>query len=494
MTFQDLLLCEPLLHAVQDQGYTIPTPIQLAAIPHVLAGTDLLGCAQTGTGKTAAFALPILHHLMQHAPSVGRRPIRTLVLAPTRELAAQIADSFRTYGRHTGLRFTVIFGGVGQNPQVAALKAGVDVVIATPGRLLDLMNQRFVDLSQLQHFVLDEADNMLDMGFIPDIRRIVSKIPVKRQTMLFSATMPNGIRQLADSILRKPISVQVSPIAAPAELVDQTVYFVDKVDKPSMLVNFLRTSGAKRVLVFSRTKHGADKIVRNLNNNGIRGEAIHGNKSQNARVRAMNNFKASQPPVLVATDIAARGLDIDEVSHVVNYELPNVPETYVHRIGRTGRAGATGIAISFCDRDERSFLRDIERLINRQIPVASTPGELPKLKFVQPHPVPAQHATGSGHTPSAARPRPMHDSADRPHAHAPHQPSPQMKPALAKHPHHRVGQGVAPTDSGAAGRGATVVGQGAGRGAFKHPIFGTNASAGGKRPHRKGPGGPSRFR
>lgn len=409
MKFSDLRLIEPILRAVAAEGYATPTPIQQKAIPHVLEGRDLLGCAQTGTGKTAAFALPILQRLMlssnarhssdvcatalepwrsarQSPPATAQeqwhtkprrarngclRRIRALVLAPTRELAGQINDSFRAYGRNTALRSTVIYGGVSQQPQTRALQEGVDILVATPGRLLDLMNQGYVDLSSVEAFVLDEADNMLDMGFIHDIRKVVPKLPRQRQTMLFSATMPDEIRQLADTILRNPVSVAVTPVASTVDTVEQSVYLVDKPFKPAMLTHFLNNNAVARMLVFARTKHGADRLARHLTREGIRAEAIHGNKSQNARNRVMDQFKSGSPPVLVATDIAARGLDIDNVSHVVNYDLPNVPETYVHRIGRTARAGASGVAISFCDCDERGLLRDIERLIRKSLPVRS---------------------------------------------------------------------------------------------------------------------------
>lgn len=373
MTFSDLRLSEPILRAVAAEGYTTPTPIQMKAVPHVLEGRDLLGCAQTGTGKTAAFALPILHRLHQaNGRSQGRiRAIRVLVLAPTRELASQIHESFRAYGRNTRLRSVAIYGGVTQNPQTQALREGVDILVATPGRLMDLMEQGYIDLRSVEVFVLDEADNMLDMGFIHDIRKIVPKLPRQRQTLLFSATMPEEIRQLADTILHKPVSVAVTPVASTVDTVEQSVYLVDKPFKPAMLSHYLNNNAVERVLVFARTKHGADRLARHLERGGIRAEAIHGNKSQNARNRAMALFKSGSPPVLVATDIAARGLDIDNVSHVVNYDMPNVPEVYVHRIGRTARAGASGVAVSFCDVEERSLLRDVERLIRKSIPVRS---------------------------------------------------------------------------------------------------------------------------
>ena len=379
MTFEQFGLSSPLLRAVSSQGYTSPTPIQSQAIPHVLAGTDVLGCAQTGTGKTAAFALPILHRLTQAAqpPRERGRPIRVLVLSPTRELAAQIADSFRTYGRHTGLRHAVVFGGVSQRPQVHDLQRGVDILVATPGRLVDLMNQRFVDLSSVEIFVLDEADRMLDMGFLPDLRRVQAKLPARRQTLLFSATMPEEIRRLADSMLRDPVRIRIAPVEATTALIAESVCFVPKQHKPQLLADLLTTQEVARALVFTRTKHGADRVARQLNKAGIRAEAMHGNKSQSARQRTLAGFKSNRPPVLVATDVAARGIDVDGVSHVFNYDLPHEPEMYVHRIGRTGRAGASGIAVSFCDHEERKLLQAIERLIRRKLLVerALTPEE-----------------------------------------------------------------------------------------------------------------------
>ena len=373
MTFAQLRLAEPILRALSNEGYSTPTPIQAQAIPHVLDGRDVLGCAQTGTGKTAAFALPILHRLAaEHVPhpnGARHRKIRCLVLSPTRELALQIDESFRTYGKQLHLRSAVIFGGVGQGAQTQALRAGVDVLVATPGRLLDLMNQGYVDLTGVETFVLDEADRMLDMGFIHDIRRIIPKLPPRRQNLLFSATMPPDIRQLANTILREPAVVQVAPVSATAERVRQFAYFVEKRDKPTLLAHYINSNAITRVLVFTRTKHGADRVVKQLSKGGIRAEAIHGNKAQNARQRALANFKSDNPPVLVATDIAARGIDVDDVSHVVNFDVPNVAETYVHRIGRTARAGASGVAVSFVDSEERSYLRDIERLTRQQIEV-----------------------------------------------------------------------------------------------------------------------------
>jgi ATP-dependent RNA helicase RhlE len=371
MPFTTLGLAEPLLRALRDEGYTSPTPIQVRAIPPALAGQDLLGCAQTGTGKTAAFALPIIQRLSAHLGQAHPRPIRCLVLTPTRELAAQIHESFRAYGRHVRVSHTVIFGGVGQHPQVQALRRGVDVLVATPGRLLDLMNQGHVRLSSVEIFVLDEADRMLDMGFINDIRKIVRELPQKRQTLFFSATMPREIQSLADGLLHEPVRVEVAAVSSAAETVTQSLYFVAKPNKPALLKHLLNDRSISRVLVFTRTKHGADKVCRHLEQSGIKAEAIHGNKSQNARIRALENFRRGATRVLVASDLAARGLDIDSITHVVNFDLPNEPETYVHRIGRTGRAGASGIAISFCDSEERAFLRDIERMLRKPVPVVA---------------------------------------------------------------------------------------------------------------------------
>lgn len=371
MTFNDLGIIAPILKALEAEGYTHPTPIQEQAIPILLRGRDLLGCAQTGTGKTAAFAVPILQHLYNEGvPAArGQRPIRALVVAPTRELAIQIDESFTAYGKFTGLRSTVIFGGVKQGSQVSAVQNGVDILVATPGRLLDLMNQGFVSLNQVRYAVLDEADHMLDMGFIHDIRKIVAKLPPKRQSLFFSATMPPEIVELSGKILGTPDKVTVRPEQATADKVSQGVYFVNKDDKPKLLVHLLQTEKAESVLIFSRTKHGANKIVKILDKAGIEGAAIHGNKSQGARQKALNEFKSGEISVLVATDIAARGIDVDELALVINYDLPNIPETYVHRIGRTGRARASGMALSFCDGEERAFLRDIQRLIRQDVPV-----------------------------------------------------------------------------------------------------------------------------
>ncbi len=371
-SFQTFGLRPEILRAVAEKNYAVPTPIQEKAIPLVLQGKDVLGCAQTGTGKTAAFALPILHRL-QETPwkGNGRRPIRVLVLTPTRELASQIAESFGAYGRHTGIKDAVVFGGVHQGPQAQALRRGIDILVATPGRLLDLMSQGLVELRTVETFVLDEADRMLDMGFIQDIRRIIDRIPAKRQTLFFSATMPREIQGLADTILRNPVKVAATPVATPAEAVEQRIHYVEKHEKIELLKHLLAGESVKNALVFTRTKHGADGVTRQLARYNVRAEASHGNKTQNAREKALGNFKRGLTRVLVATDIAARGLDIVDLSHVINFDLPNEPESYVHRIGRTGRAGASGIAWSFCSFEERPFLAGIERLIRRHLPVAA---------------------------------------------------------------------------------------------------------------------------
>lgn len=370
MLFQDLGLIEPLMKALDTEGYTHPTPIQQQAIPVVLQHRDLLGCAQTGTGKTAAFSLPILQILhAERAKKPAGRNMRVLILTPTRELAIQINESLAAYGRNTGVRHAVIFGGVGQEPQVQALKRGVDIVVATPGRLLDLMNQGYVHLNELGIFVLDEADRMLDMGFIHDVKKVIAKLPTQRQTLFFSATMPPEIAKLADSILKDPVKVEVTPISSTAELVTQSIYFTDKRDKKNLLEHLLKKPQVKSALVFTRTKHGANRVAADLNKVGIRAEAIHGNKSQTARQSALQNFKNGKLRALVATDIAARGIDIEELSHVINFELPNIPETYVHRIGRTGRAGFSGEAWSLCDAEEIPYLKDIQKLIGKVVPV-----------------------------------------------------------------------------------------------------------------------------
>ena len=372
MAFKKLELIEPILKALNEEGYTTPTPIQAQAIPLVLAKRDLLGCAQTGTGKTAAFAIPILQLLYQDKKTEqGPARIKVLILTPTRELAIQIDESFAAYGRYTRLTHTVIFGGVSQLQQTNALRRGVDILVATPGRLLDLISQGFVDLKHLSIFVLDEADRMLDMGFIHDVKRIITKLPAKRQTLFFSATMPPEIQKLSHVLLHDPAKVEVTPVSSTVDAIEQSLYFVDKKDKTNLLLHLLQDSKIINALVFTRTKHGADKVVKILHRAGVTSAAIHGNKSQNARQNALGNFKNGSIRVLVATDIAARGLDIDELSHVFNYELPDVPETYVHRIGRTGRAGNTGIAIAFCDAEERTELRDIQKLIDKTIPLVS---------------------------------------------------------------------------------------------------------------------------
>ena len=370
MSFENLNLIEPILKALKTEGYTTPTPIQEQSIPIILERKDLLGCAQTGTGKTAAFAIPILQILDGgKIYDQGPKAIKCLILTPTRELAIQIGESFSAYGRHTGLKHTVIFGGVSQGPQVTALRNGIDILIATPGRLLDLINQKFVHLHHLKIFVLDEADRMLDMGFIHDVKKIITKIPQKRQTLFFSATMPQEIQKLANTILVDPVKVEVTPPSSTADTIDQSIYFVEKGDKKKLLIHILNDKAIKSALIFTRTKHGADKITKDLVKAGIKTEAIHGNKSQNARQKALSNFKNGQLKALIATDIAARGIDIDELSHVINYELPNIPETYIHRIGRTGRAGFSGIALSFCDEEEMEYLKDIQKLISKTIPV-----------------------------------------------------------------------------------------------------------------------------
>jgi ATP-dependent RNA helicase RhlE len=376
MLFQKLDLAAPILKALEKEGYTKPTPIQLQAIPHVLNGRDILGLAQTGTGKTAAFALPILQLLQNKPTGKGYRHIRTLILTPTRELAVQIGESFEAYGRYTNVTHQVIFGGVSQHTQTIALRNGTDVLIATPGRLLDLMNQGYVHLDFLEMFILDEADRMLDMGFIHDVRKLVKALPKERQTMLFSATMPPQIAQLVASLLHQPVRIEVAPVSSPAEKIDQTVYFIPRQKKHQLLVHLLQEKKISRSLVFVRTKHGADKIARQLKKDNIRADAIHGNKSQVARQNALANFKSGKLKVLVATDIAARGIDVDSLEHVINFDLPDVPETYVHRIGRTGRNGASGKAISFCDKiDEMQNLRSINKLIGLKIPAVTHPFE-----------------------------------------------------------------------------------------------------------------------
>lgn len=370
MSFEKINLIKPIQKALAEEGYTVPTPIQRQAIPIILEKKDLLGCAQTGTGKTAAFALPILQILLEEKRTTHeKRIIHSLIITPTRELAIQIGDSFTAYGKHTGLKNMVVFGGVPQKAQTDKLKSGVDILIATPGRLLDLMNQNFIDLRHIKLFVLDEADRMLDMGFINDVKKIIAKLPTKRQSLFFSATMPPEIVKLANTILVDPIKVEITPESPTVEAITQSVYYVAKSDKKALLVHLLKDPAIASALVFTRTKHGADNVAKVLNKAKIHAEAIHGDKAQNTRQRALNNFKSRQIRVLVATDIAARGIDIDELSHVINFDIPNVPETYVHRIGRTGRAGLSGVAISLCDSEEKAYLKDILKLISVPIPV-----------------------------------------------------------------------------------------------------------------------------
>ena len=413
MTFKELGLTPALLRAVSELDYVTPTPIQQQAIPPVLAGRDLIGCAQTGTGKTAAFAVPILQRLQngpaRAAKNSGPRPIRALVLTPTRELALQIKESFDAYGRYLPFRNTVVFGGVGQNPQVAALKSGVDVLVATPGRLNDLIGQGYIDLSRVEYFVLDEADRMLDMGFIHDVRKVLAQLPAKeqRQTLLFSATMPAEIEQLAQQILTDPIEVAVTPVASTVDTVEQRVYKVDKANKRYLLADLLADKSLDSVLVFTRTKHGADRVVKELAREGFEAMAIHGNKSQNARQTALDSFKNGRIRILVATDIAARGIDINELACVVNYDLPNIPETYVHRIGRTARAGRSGLAVSFCMYEELAYLKDIEKLIQKKIPE------------ITDHPYPMQVFTAEPKAERAPRPPREGGSAPRGEAAAP---------------------------------------------------------------------------
>lgn len=390
--FKDLNLIAPIQKAIDESGYETPTPIQQQAIPPVLAGRDILGCAQTGTGKTAAFALPILQ-LLTGSKSAPHKNIKVLVVTPTRELAIQIEESFADYGKHLPLKHAVIFGGVNQNPQVGRLRNGVDILVATPGRLLDLVQQKIISLKDIEIFVLDEADRMLDMGFIHDIKKLLKILPPKRQNLFFSATMPKPIQELANTILHQPVKVEVTPESTTAETVQQTLYYVDKDNKIKLLHELTKNQIRESVLVFTRTKHGADKLVKALTKLGISAAAIHGNKSQNARQNALNNFKNKKIQMLVATDIAARGIDIDLLKYVVNFEVPNIPETYVHRIGRGGRAGAEGVAITLCDIDEKAYIRDIEKLIGMKIPQAENnpyPMENfelspPKQKQARPH-------------------------------------------------------------------------------------------------------------
>ena len=370
MLFSELNLISPIQKALIAQGYSEPTPIQMQAIPPLLEGSDLLGCAQTGTGKTAAFSIPILQSLsLGQGALKGKRQIKALIVAPTRELAIQIKDCFDAYGANLRLRSLVIFGGVGQTPQTRELEKGIDILVATPGRLLDLINQGYIDLGHVKHFVLDEADQMLDMGMLHDVKKIITYLPKERQTMFFSATMPAEIAVLADTILKHPVKIAITPVFSPIDIIEQEVYFVDKENKTNLLVHLLKDRNYDSVLVFSKTKHGADKIVKELDKRGFASVAIHGNKSQTNRQQALKDFKDRKIRILVATDIAARGLDIQELSHVINYNLPEVPETYIHRIGRTGRAGLGGKAISFCDFEEKPLLKDIQKLIGKTLPV-----------------------------------------------------------------------------------------------------------------------------
>ena len=422
MKFADLGLIEPLLRALAEEKYETATPIQVRAIPVVLEGKDVLGSAQTGTGKTAAFALPILQRMSKQPPG---RAARCLVLAPTRELATQIAEGFRAYGRHVSARTVTIFGGVSQNHQVAQMRRGVDVIVATPGRLLDLYEQRLVDFRSIETFVLDEADRMLDMGFIDPIRKIASMVPEKRQTLMFSATMPTEIRRLADALLKNPVRVEAPNVKSAEPKIEETVYFVDKPKKSALLAHLFEHLSMARTIVFTRTKHGADKVVRHLHRYGIRAEAIHGNKSQNQRQRALDNFKAGKTPMLVATDIASRGIDVDMVTHVVNYDLTHEPETYVHRIGRTGRAGQTGVAVSFCDHEEKSSLKAIEKLLKRAIPVEY---DMPKLEAAPKHELDHEERDGPQRGGRRER-RPSRDEGRpaRPYAPRSHEPREQHR-------------------------------------------------------------------
>ncbi len=394
MTFDELNIIQPIARALKQKGYEHPTPIQAKAIPPMLKGFDVFGTAQTGTGKTAAFAIPILQKLYESAADRKTVGIRALVLAPTRELAIQISESFSDYSKGLGLRHLVIYGGVSQNPQTAAIRKGVDILIATPGRLIDLINQGFIHLNQVNYFILDEADRMLDMGFAPDIKRIIAKLPKHKQTGFFTATIPNEIKALSDSLLNNPVRINVAPISAPAESVDQSVYFVEKADKRDMLKAIFASEEIETALIFTRTKHGADKVVRDLTKNGINAAAIHGNKSQQARQRVLQGFKDRTIHVLVATDIASRGIDVEKISHVINFELPEVPETYVHRIGRTGRAGESGKAISFCASEERGSLKDINKLLPQSIEIKNMIGFVPKVR--EPEDIAAEKAERPG--------------------------------------------------------------------------------------------------
>ena len=412
MQFQALKIIEPILKSLEEEGYTIPTPIQAQAIPLVLEGKDLLGCAQTGTGKTAAFAIPILQLLSANKSYDKKRKIRSLIVTPTRELAIQIEESFTAYGRHTGLTCAVIFGGVNQSQQTSILQRGVDILVATPGRLLDLMGQGYINLKEIEIFVLDEADRMLDMGFIHDVKRLIAVLPRQRQSLFFSATMPPEIVKLASTILINPTKVEVTPVSSTADTIKQYVFFVDRENKNALLLDVLDDDKIKTALVFTRTKHGADKVVKVLLKHNITAEAIHGNKGQNARQRALTNFKAQTTRVLVATDIAARGIDVDDLEFVINFEISNIAETYVHRIGRTGRAGAKGTALSFCDAEEKAYLNDIERLISKRIPVI----ENHPFPLVNHFPVKEPDHQRSSFNNSSSRPR-MNERGNRQNSH-----------------------------------------------------------------------------
>jgi len=444
-SFPELGLIQPILEAVQQQGYSSPTPIQKQAIPYILSKKDVLAVAQTGTGKTAAFALPLLQRMDESKKANLHNGIRTLILTPTRELASQIAESFEAYGKGLRISTAVIFGGVNQKPQVRALRQGVDVLIATPGRLLDLMNQRVVQFNRLETFVLDEADRMLDMGFINDVRKVVAAIPKVRQTLFFSATMPPDIKNLADRILTQPVRIEVTPVSSTVEMIQQSVFFVEKAKKTPLLIELLQDASISRSLVFTRTKREANIVAESLSKNRIRAEAIHGNKSQAARERALENIKLGHTRVLVATDIAARGIDIDNVTHVFNFNIPNIPETYVHRIGRTARAGTSGIAVSFCGGDEKSFLSDVEKLIRKKIPINETPSGLVAQSRPQ-HPRssrPPQHrqqrSEGGGHSfgksgGGPGRPGQPGQAAKKSKGNWGHNPSHKQKPSKVPHP------------------------------------------------------------
>ena len=441
--FTNLGLATPILKALANEGYTTPTPIQAKAIPHILAGRDLVGIAQTGTGKTAAFALPMLHRFAAERRDAGPTGCRALILSPTRELASQIAESFRVYGRHLGLSVAVAFGGVSIGAQIRSLAHGVDILVATPGRLLDLVGQRKARLDRVEIFVLDEADRMLDMGFIRDIRRLVRALPVKRQSLFFSATMPAEIGRLAQDLLRDPERVAVTPEATTVERVDQRVIFVETSEKRRLLVSLLGEPGFGRTLVFTRTKHGADKVVRHLTGAGIDAAAIHGNKSQGQRERALAGFRNGRPRVLVATDIASRGIDVDDVTHVVNFDVPADPESYVHRIGRTARAGAAGVAISLCGSEERANLRDIERLIRQPIP-ATRSGAAPAAETQHRHaPAARQHRHADPVRPAVHQPRhadPVRPAGDRPAVNRQARPAEPVRAAAAERPNPKHGE------------------------------------------------------